>query len=439
MGGNGFPEMRPTVDYNAIIHFAQQALTEKMSDAQEGYPFRRRFMHTLRVVRWTQRLLEAEPDIQVDKDVLFTSAICHDVGYARSSEGHANCSQEMTVQYLRYEYPGALSDEFIRRVQYIIQNHSNKSWLPEGESALAPMELILLMEADLLDECGALAIVWDSMAEGMQEYQSFEKTYMRIKEHGQRFISRQPMATQAATHFWRERQELMQDFIDQLELDLAVNMGQAPDKYERALQAVRKIMSGHDLVPNRAGVVFPFRQRSVHMRRTFWWATRLSLQLKDKEALLFAAIFHDTGYSKTSDGIAHAYDSSAICREYMTAEGYPSDLIDRVAWMIDRHSDKTNLLNTDNPMDFQLLLEADHLDETGAMAIMWDCMAEGANTGSTYEQAYRHLKKYTGKMLEDDPLQTLPARRYWEAKQHLVSRFLEVLGEDLEPPRGVDE
>ncbi len=145
-----------------------------------------------------------------------------------------------------------------------------------------------------------------------------------------------------------------------------------------------------------------------------------------------AVIFHDVGYSVTSDGIAHAYDSSRICAEYLRRAGYEETFIQKVTWMIDRHSDKRYLTRTDNPLEFQLLLEADHLDETGALAILWDCMAEGANPNVTYGDAYEHILKYSGRMREDNPLKTEAARGYWSRKQGLVDRFIKLIQFDLE-------
>jgi uncharacterized protein len=47
-------------------------------------------------------------------------------------------------------------------VVFLVKNHSNKQLMTAKGT---PLELILLMEADLLDETGALSIVWDCMME----------------------------------------------------------------------------------------------------------------------------------------------------------------------------------------------------------------------------------------------------------------------------------
>ena len=409
-----------------------EALVEEMRGFLSAPPLRERQSHSLRVARWAQRLCAFHR--AVDTELVVTAAILHDIGYSVEKEGHSVCSAELIQRYGRALSLENNTDEFLHNLEYIIRNHSRKEWLQRRDVPCeeVPLELILLMEADLLDACGPISIMKDCFCEGQQVSQSFEKTFQRIRSSAASQLDSNPMVTAAARSFWQERQRFTQLFLEHLNLDLGSEM-EVPFAGDReALAFMEGVMRGRDLVPNRAGIIFPFRQRSAHMRRAYWWALRLMSCLEDSEALRMAVIFHDVGYSVTSDGIAHAYDSSRICAEYLRRAGYEDAFIQKVTWMIDRHSDKRYLSCPGNPLEFQLLLEADHLDETGALAILGDCMAEGARPDVTCGEAYEHILKFSGRIREDNPLRTEAARDYWSRKQGLVDRFIKLIQFDLE-------
>ena len=105
-------------------------------------------------------------------------------------------------------------------ISYLINNHSKKE-LFDDEGA--PLELVLLIEADLLDETGALSIVWDCMMEGGQAEQNYIKTYKHIEEYSFKSLNRNPMKTDKAKEFWVVKQKLMREFFNQLAFDLAIN------------------------------------------------------------------------------------------------------------------------------------------------------------------------------------------------------------------------
>lgn len=86
-----------------------------------------------------------------------------------------------------------------------------------------PLELLLLMEADLLDETGALSIVWDCMSEGAQEIQSFEKTYDHIMKFSYKILKSNPMVTELGKKFWKDKQNLIELFSEQLSFDLGID------------------------------------------------------------------------------------------------------------------------------------------------------------------------------------------------------------------------
>lgn len=83
-----------------------------------------------------------------------------------------------------------------------------------------PLELIILMEADLLDETGPLSIVWDCMMEGAQEIQSFKKTYDHIINYSYKILNKNLMVTAKGKEYWESKQKLVHEFVMQLSYDL---------------------------------------------------------------------------------------------------------------------------------------------------------------------------------------------------------------------------
>jgi uncharacterized protein len=151
-----------------------------------------------------------------DSDVVFTAAILHDIGYTVINENdHEKNSGIMCKQYL---IENGYNEEFIRKVVYIVENHSQKKLLSEPDINI---EYAILMEADLLDETRAMAILWDCMDEGSSAEQSYSKTLDRLKSRSMyKYPGRNPMHTTTAKQLWKEKQKLFIDFIESLDYDI---------------------------------------------------------------------------------------------------------------------------------------------------------------------------------------------------------------------------
>lgn len=205
--------------YDEMFQYVKQYLEDNYGEAVNiGYiPFRKRSEHINRVLMWTQRLIEGETCI--NKEAVLVAAIFHDIGYALSLDSsiHAQNSAILCEKYLK---ENGYKHDFINLVKYLVENHSNKELMAVSDT---PLELIILMEADLLDETGALSVVWDCMMEGAQEVQTFEKTYKHILKYSYKTLSVNPMVTSKAKEFWENKQRLIQEFIGQLSFDLGIN------------------------------------------------------------------------------------------------------------------------------------------------------------------------------------------------------------------------
>ena len=178
------------------------------------HPFRSRFQHSIRVLHWCERLVEGLDN--VDTEALYTAAIFHDIGYAdRDNEHHAQRSVQAFQEYAQAQQ---MEETFSRKVQRLIACHSDKNRMRDKD---ADLEMILLMEADLLDEEGAMGIVWDCMTMGNAHASSYAKAYYHIMESSNK-EEPNPMVTERAIRFWEEKKGIAARFAKLLEDDLMI-------------------------------------------------------------------------------------------------------------------------------------------------------------------------------------------------------------------------
>ena len=178
---------------------------------------------------------------------------------------------------------------------------------------------------------------------------------------------------------------------------------------------------------------FPFRKRSDHIFRVFRWTERLREPdaVLDDAVMRIAALVHDVGYAAEDTGMPHAHRSAALCRKFLPSFGYDDAFVAHVAHLVHHHSDKHLLKEPGTPLELVLLMEADLLDESGAMSVVWDCLMEGAKPEQTFALAYRHIAEKTAAHLAEDIVVTPQAKRFWEEKRQLVTQFLAHLESDL--------
>lgn len=202
------------------------------------------------------------------------------------------------------------------------------------------------------------------------------------------------------------------------------------EKYKEYLSYVRTYLTEHNGI-NSPNPLHPFRSRYHHTIRVLHWCFRLTEEETeiDKEALYIAAIFHDIGYTDR-DNENHAERSCYAFREYAKKENMSMKFIDKVADMILYHSDKSRIKKPETSRELVLLMEADLLDEEGAMGIVWDCMTLGNAHTNSYGNAYHYIMENSNKP-EPNPMITPKAIAYWEKKKRIAAEFAEELENDL--------
>lgn len=201
------------MNYDDMLDYVHKTLLENNAiNHTLRFPFRNRFKHIKRVYMWCLKLLEA--DLEIDREAVLVAAIFHDSGYAKGKLNHANSSVEI---FKEYALKNNLDKDFEAKVSDLIAKHSMKQYLSDSNT---PLELIVLLEADLLDEEGALGIVWDLLAEGRRDPNDYEKALEAINEHSAHIFDQDFMVTPIAKKIWEEKKDFVKSFIQELSNDL---------------------------------------------------------------------------------------------------------------------------------------------------------------------------------------------------------------------------
>lgn len=166
----------------------------------------------MRVMRWAERLLLSNP--VPNPDAVRLAAAFHDVGYARGLKEHARHSADILREYAAVH---PIHEERLNRALFLVAEHSDKTrWMNDAH---APEDLVLLMEADLLDEEGALGLARDFLTVGAAGG-GYLEAYARMMRYEPSRVAKNPMVTEAAKQIWEEKQNLLRQFIRQLSFDL---------------------------------------------------------------------------------------------------------------------------------------------------------------------------------------------------------------------------
>ena len=197
--------------------------------------------------------------------------------------------------------------------------------------------------------------------------------------------------------------------------------------YEQYLSYVKEYLKEHNGIKSDVPEQ-TFRDRVEHTKRVIKWLDIISEGIEaDREALYLAAVSHDIGYAD-KDNKNHGKRGAAIFKDFARREGFDEKLIEKVAYMIEQHSDK-KLLGTDIPLELTMLMEADQMDEEGTMRIVWDCLVAGKIGADSFRTAYDRMIQFKSNM--PNSMVTPRAKEIWEQKSRLYNEFLAQLESDL--------
>ncbi|MDD5794748.1 MAG: HD domain-containing protein [Clostridiales bacterium] len=205
--------------------------------------------------------------------------------------------------------------------------------------------------------------------------------------------------------------------------------------YDEMFTYVQNLLKGKQGGKSKNKIAINY-DRFAHTKRVFKWVKYLCDELKvsfDRENLYVAAIFHDAGYSKEIDLNNHAKYSSEICKEYLISNtNFDNDKIEYICNLIVNHSDKSLLYNISTSLEMIILLEADVLDDTGAMGLVIDTWIKCKDDNTSFEEILDKMKKHIYKKMVECPIVTEPGKRIWNEKLKLTRNFIKQYEFDIE-------
>lgn len=194
-------------DISEMIDYVRREINS--GSRESAFKFRDRFKHTLRVLKWAERIWEFEGG---DLEVIKIASIFHDAGWDDEIH-HAIVSRNIASDYLNNI---DIDERKKEKILEAIKNHSFR----DGEKPLN-LESYIVMDADILDEVGALSILWDAMAEGYEKKSSYRSAYERISRYTKELIERKiELKTNAGRRFYEERLEVLENYLNELAFEL---------------------------------------------------------------------------------------------------------------------------------------------------------------------------------------------------------------------------
>ncbi len=195
------------MDYSEVIEFVKKTTSENIRPNQ--YPFRNCYEHTMRVYRWAIRL---QAKLGGDLDVIVLAALLHDIGWEQDRPDN-EVSAEVAVEYLDSI---GVSPELIVKVGEIIMMCPDK----DTDKDIS-LECRIVMDADLLDEFGAVSIMRDCMTTAVEDEASYKRAYYKIKDF---YRQNKPLIrcckTETARAEYNRRIQMIESYIYQLEKEI---------------------------------------------------------------------------------------------------------------------------------------------------------------------------------------------------------------------------
>ena len=203
-----------------IEQYVKRILTENggQNSCVPFQSFRKRSEHCRRVMRWCLEIIEKESIASINKDELLFSAMFHDIGYNSKKIPHEEYGVKLFGDFMESHF---IEPELAERIKYNIANHSRKrEKIPDDISK----ELIILMEADMLDEEGVMGVVADCLSEGMKGdlCNGYKGAYERICQYASDILDISPMITPYAIICWEKKQDDVRHIIESLEKELFI-------------------------------------------------------------------------------------------------------------------------------------------------------------------------------------------------------------------------
>ena len=214
-----------SADYSGMLSFVKHTLEDARTEGENeigmhklefGYS---RYEHTKRVLGWAKRLYEAASDkTGLRYEDLMIAAIFHDVGRAVSAqtgEDHAKAGVPLARDWL---LSGGFDPARAEYIAGLVGEHSQKWRMHDPD---IDRNLLMLMEADLLDDMGLLGIVMDTLiVRARKENAEFYDCYNHYERYTHPMQHDCPVVTPEARAFWDAKTESTDRFVQQFRKDI---------------------------------------------------------------------------------------------------------------------------------------------------------------------------------------------------------------------------
>ena len=173
----------------------------------------------------------------------------------------------------------------------------------------------------------------------------------------------------------------------------------------------------------------PFRNRFQHTLRVLRWAQRIcDLQGEgDPDVITLAVLFHDVGWE---EGATHEEVSGAIARRWLSEQGAGTALVKAV---VDAAANHNQRHLSPVSIEEQIVMDADLLDETGALGFAFDAMSVATSLDPGYPQLLERSRQHYQRVAQDlQRIRTAAGRQLLEARLAVYRSCLEELGHELE-------
>lgn len=178
--------------------------------------------------------------------------------------------------------------------------------------------------------------------------------------------------------------------------------------------------------------------RFDHTKRVMMWVKRLydMSECKDDlnfEDLMIATIFHDVGRNTSvKSDIPHAKAGVPITEKYLISHGFSEARTEYICSLVGAHSDKHRMKEPELDKNLLLLMEADLMDDMGALGVVMDCMITvNRNPNAVFADCLDHISRYTLRQQQENPMVSPAAKMIWDEKTRVVNEFVNALSNDL--------
>jgi uncharacterized protein len=181
--------------------------------SRNSQPFRNRFDHTMRVLKWAHRIHEVEGG---DLGIITLATLFHDTGWSDTVD-HALVGAEMAEKYLLDKN---VAPVLVDRITSAVRTHNKRQ---EPRESL-PIENLIVMDADWLDEVGITTLVWDAMTTATEDKPSYSRAIEKDLEYFERAKERIIyLKTETGVKFYNERLAIWERCLSHFRYELGLS------------------------------------------------------------------------------------------------------------------------------------------------------------------------------------------------------------------------